>query len=99
VKRSFTIQVLVPSGPTPKPTTKPTPKPTPTPTSESGTKPVVKVTVLNRVLTVSVTGAAAAVTINGAKAKVGKNTLKPGLYIVIVSIAKKIVFSKTYRIK
>ncbi|MDP1712351.1 MAG: hypothetical protein Q8K86_07830 [Candidatus Nanopelagicaceae bacterium] len=99
VTRTFTIQVLVPSGPTPKPSTKPTPQPTTTPTSQPGTKPVVKVSVLNRVLTVSVTGASAAVTINGSKAKVGKNTLKPGLYIVIVSIAKKIVFSKTYRIK
>lgn len=105
VKRTFTIQVLVPSGPTPKPTpttkptTKPTPKPTSTPTSQPGTNPVVKVKVLKRVLTVSVTGAAAIVTINGSKAKLGKNTLKPGLYIVIVSIAKKIVFSKTYRIK
>lgn len=102
-KRTFTIQVLVPSGPTPKPTAKPTPKPTPkpttTPTAQPGTNPIVKVNILKRVLTVSVTGAAATVTINGSKAKIGKNTLKPGLYIVIVSIAKKIVFSKTYRIK
>jgi len=99
VKRTFTIQVLVPSGPTPKPTTKPTATPSPTPTSQPGAKPVVKVSVLNRVLTISVTGANATATINGSKANIGKNTLKPGLYIVIVSIAKKIVFSKTYRIK
>lgn len=101
VKKIFTIQVLVPSGPTPKPTptTKPTAKPTTEPTIAPSANPVVKVSVLNRVLTVSVTGASATVTINGAKARVGKNTLKPGLYIVIVSIAKKIVFSKTYRIK
>jgi len=97
ITRTFTIQVLVPSGPTPKPT--PTTKPTTEPTTAPSANPVVKVSVLNRVLTVSVTGASAAVTINGAKARVGKNTLKPGLYIVIVSIAKKIVFSKTYRIK
>ncbi|MFA5918936.1 MAG: hypothetical protein WC800_05315 [Candidatus Nanopelagicaceae bacterium] len=96
-KKTFTIQILVPSGPTPKPTTKPTPQPTST--AQPGSNPVVKVKVLKRVLTVSVSGASATVTINGAKAKIGKNTLKPGLYIVIVSISKKIVFSKTYRIK
>ena len=103
VKRTFNIQVIVPSGPTPKPTKKPSAKPsvkpTPNVTSRSRAKPIVKVTVLKRVLTISVTGAKATATINGSKAKVGKNTLKPGLYIVIVSIAKKIVFSKTYRIK
>lgn len=99
VTRTFTIQVLVPAGPTPKPMTKPTATPTPTATSQPGTNPVVKVSVLNRVLTISVTGAKATATINGSQANIGKNTLKPGLYIVIVSIAKKIVFSKTYRIK
>ena len=88
VKRTFTIQVLVPTGPSPAPT--PTTKP-----DLSG----ITVTLSPGAITVAVATASAVVTINGAKAKIGKNTLKPGLYIVIVSIAKKIVFSKTYRIK
>ena len=88
VTKRFTVQVLVPAGPTP----------TPTPTTPS-TAPIVKVTVLARVITVAVTGGKATVTINGAKAKVGENTLKPGLYIVLVSIGNKIVFSHTYTIR
>ncbi|MBI3429733.1 MAG: hypothetical protein HY050_06735 [Actinobacteria bacterium] len=102
VKRTFTIQVLVPTGPspTPKPTStaKPTTKPTSGPTTKPGA-PGISVALSPGAITVVVTAASAKVSIDGVTAKVGKNKVKPGLHIVIVTISGKIVFSKTYNVK
>lgn len=89
ISKTFTVQVLA------APVVKPTPKPTPTPVQ----KPSLKVTVAKRVITVSVIGATATATINGVKAKVGKNTVKAGKRTVQVKIAGKVVYKKTFTIK
>ncbi len=93
--------------PTPTVTAKPTPsataKPTPAPSVNPIAKPVVTVTVLKRVITISVTKAAAGAkvtaTINKVAAKIGKNTVTAGIKTVVVKIAGKVVYTRGLTIK
>lgn len=85
IVKKFTIQVL--AAPVVK-------NPVVTPT----VKPVIKVTAAGRVITVVVTGASAKVKISGVTAKVGKNTVRAGKRTVIVTIADKVVYKKTFTI-
>ena len=88
---------------TAKPTPSATVKPIPAPTVKPIAKPVVTVTVVKRVITISVTKAAAGskvtATINKVAAKIGKNTVKPGIKTVVVKIAGKVVYTRGLTIK
>ena len=88
---------------TAKPTPSATVKPIPAPTVKPIAKPVVTVTVVQRVITISVTKAAAGskvtATINKVAAKIGKNTVKPGIKTVVVKIAGKVVYTRGLTIK
>ena len=91
-----------PSGsPTPKPTISPSsiPKPTTSPTSQLAPKPTLKVTAIARVITIASTKPKTKVTIDGVSAKVGSNAVKPGARSVVVSVAGKVVYRKTFSIK
>ena len=91
-----------PSGsPTPKPTISPSsiPKPTTSPTSQLASKPTLKVTAIARVITIASTKPKTKVTIDGVSAKVGSNAVKPGARSVVVSVAGKVVYRKTFSIK
>lgn len=96
--------------PTPKPTATPTPKPTPTvkptptpsPTTTSTKPPVnqtIKVSAKGRVITVVAIGVKALVFINGKPGKVGKNTVKPGIASIVITIADKVVYRRVFTIK
>lgn len=61
-------------------------------------EPSVSVKLKGRVLTVSVVGASAKVTINGSKAKVGKNKVGPGTRKVIVTSGGERIFNKTFKV-
>jgi len=61
--------------------------------------PVIKVTALKRIITISVTGAIAQVTIDGRAAKIGANTVKAGTHSVVVWIKGKATFTKVFSIK
>lgn len=102
------VVVVTPSpAPTVKPSPSPTPtvKPTPTPTATVHpiATPVVTVSVAKRVITISVAKAAAGAkvtaTINKVAAKIGKNTVKPGIKTVVVKIAGKVVYTRGLTIK
>jgi hypothetical protein len=86
---------------TPKPTISPsaTPKATAPPTSQPAPKPTLKVTAIARVITIASTKPKTKVTIDGASAKVGSNAVKPGARSVVVSVAGKVVYRKTFSIK
>ena len=91
-----------PSGsPTPKPTISPSsiPKPTTSPTSQLASKPTLKVTAIARVITIASTKPKTKATIDGVSAKVGSNAVKPGARSVVVSVAGKVVYRKTFSIK
>ena len=96
--------------PTPSPTPTPTPTasvpvaPTPTPVPSATkapvvAKPIVKVTALKRVITISVKGTIATLTINGKAAKLGKNTVKIGTNKVVVKVGSTVIYSKSFKIK
>ncbi len=103
--------VVVTPSPAPTPTVKPSPsptptvKPTPTPTATVHpiATPLVTVSVAKRVITISVAKAAAGAkvtaTINKVAAKIGKNTVKPGIKTVVVKIAGKVVYTRGLTIK
>ena len=102
------VVVVTPSpAPTVKPSPSPTPtvKPTPTPTATVHpiATPLVTVSVAKRVITISVAKAAAGAkvtaTINKVAAKIGKNTVKPGIKTVVVKIAGKVVYTRGLTIK
>lgn len=61
--------------------------------------PVIKVGALGKVITVSVKGAVAKVSIDGVAAKIGANKVKAGARKVSISIAGKLVYSKTFNVK
>lgn len=61
-------------------------------------KPSVSVKLKGRVLRVSVVGASAKVTINGSKAKVGKNKVGPGTRKVVVTSGGERIFNKTFKV-
>jgi hypothetical protein len=61
--------------------------------------PVIKVSAVKRVITISVTGAAAQVTIDGRAAKIGANTVKAGNHSVVVWIKGKASYTKVFAIK
>lgn len=86
---------------TPKPTISPsaTPKATAPPTSQSAPKPTLKVSAIARVITIASTKPKTKVTIDGMTAKVGSNAVKPGARSVVVSVAGKVVYRKTFSIK
>ena len=86
---------------TPKPTISPsaTPKATAPPTSQPAPKPTLKVSAIARVITIASTKPKTKVTIDGMTAKVGSNAVKPGARSVIVSVAGKVVYRKTFFIK
>ena len=86
---------------TPKPTISPsaTPKATAPPTSQPAPKPTLKVSAIARVITIASTKPKTKVTIDGITAKVGSNAVKPGARSVIVSVAGKVVYRKTFSIK
>jgi uncharacterized protein YjdB len=100
--------------PTPTPTVKPTPTPspkpkvTPTPTAKPTPRPAVtkpavnqtiKVTDRGRVLTVVAIGVKALVFINGKPGKVGKNTVKPGIASIVITINDKVVYRRVFTIR
>jgi hypothetical protein len=99
--------------PTPTPTAKPTPtvKPTPTPTPTANPTPpvkptptpavnaTIKVTAKGRVLTVVAIGVKALVFINGKPGKVGKNSVKPGIASIVITIDDKVVYRRVFSIK
>lgn len=62
-------------------------------------KPVVKVSAVGRVISISVLGAAAQVTINGKKVKAGSIKVGPGSRLVKISIGGQSVYSRTFKIK
>ena len=86
---------------TPKPTISPsaTPKATAPPTSQPAPKPTLKVSAIARVITIASTKPKTKVTIDGMTAKVGSNAVKPGARSVVVSVAGKVVYRKTFSIK
>ncbi|MCX6429586.1 MAG: hypothetical protein NTX12_01170 [Actinobacteria bacterium] len=63
------------------------------------TAPVIKVTAVKRVITVSVSGAVAQVTIDGRAVKIGANTVKAGTHSVVVWIKGKASYTKVFVIK
>ncbi len=87
--------------PTPTPTAKPTPTPTakPTPTQSPAINTTIKVTASGRVLTVVAIGVKALVFINGKPAKVGKNTVKPGIASIVITIDDKVVYRRVFTIR
>ena len=101
ISKTFTIEVIAPPvvKPTPKPTPSPTVKPTPKPTVKPVVKPMIKVGTFKRVITVVVTGATAKVTINGMRAKVGRNAVKAGKWSVVITINGDVVYAKILTIK
>ena len=92
---SASPQPTASGSPIPKPTTSLTPKPTFSPTP----KLTLKVTAIARVITIASTKPKTKVTIDGVSAKVGSNAVKPGARSVIVSVAGKVVYRKTFSIK
>lgn len=109
VQTTVTVRAATPSPtpkPTPPPTVKPTPastpsaKPTPAPTpSAPGVNATINATASGRVVTVVAIGVKALVWINGKPAKVGKNSVKPGLAAVVITINDKVVYRKNFAIK
>jgi hypothetical protein len=92
----------------PTPTPSPKPKVTPTPTAKPTPRPAVtkpavnqtiKVTDRGRVLTVVAIGVKALVFINGKPGKVGKNTVKPGIASIVITINDKVVYRRVFTIR
>lgn len=91
------INVNVVAATAPKPSVTPTPAPT-TPAGFA----VAGASLAGRVITVIVKNAANSqtkVTINGAAAKLGFNTVKPGKKTVVVTVAGKKIYTKTFTVK
>lgn len=99
VQATLTVAAATPK-PTPTPTPSASARPTPTPsaTLPATLKPVVKVTVMKRVINVAVKGSIVTVLINGKNKKLGNNTVKPGANTVIVKVDTTVIFNKTYKI-
>ncbi len=107
-----TLTVKAKASPTPTPTAKPTPTPTgkPTPTATPSASPTpspsapainatIRATASGRTVTVVAIGVKALVWINGKPAKVGKNTVKPGVAAVVITINDRVVYRKNFAIK
>jgi hypothetical protein len=94
ISKTFTVEVL--AAPVVAPTAKPTPKPT---TTKPAVNATIKVTASGRVLTVVAIGVKALVFINGKPGKVGKNTVKPGVASIVITIADKVVYRRVFTIK
>ena len=86
-----------------------TPTPSPTPSATATPKPSVpavtttalKVVVVKRVMTISVTGSKTGlrIRINGVNAKIGKNTVSAGTKTVIATLGTKVIYMKAFVIK
>lgn len=115
VQTTITVKAKPSPIPTPKPaptpsSTKPTPTPIPSPTLTAKSSPTptpstpainatIKASASGRVVTVVAIGVKALVWINGKPAKVGKNSVKPGLAAVVITIDDKVVYRKNFAIK
>jgi hypothetical protein len=104
VQAQVTVKPKATPSPTPKPTSTPTVKPTPTPSpTTTTTKPpvnqTIKVTASGRVITVVAIGVKALVFINGKPGKVGKNSVKPGIASIVITIDDKVVYRRVFTIK
>ena len=86
--------------PTPKPTVTPTPSVTPTPKpTKIPVVPTVTVKAVGRTLTISAKNGVVVAYINGKKANIGKNLVKPGNDLVVIEFQSRIIYSKVFTIK
>jgi hypothetical protein len=92
-------------SPTPTPKVSLTPKVSPTPTATSSSLtteavvPLVKAKLAGRNLAITVTGGKVVVTINGAPARIGANTMPIGNDLVIAEFNGKVIYSKIFTVK
>ena len=101
VQTTLTVTAKV-TGATPKPTVSPSASPTPKPTASPSTGSTsIKVSVSKRIMTIAVVGSTTGlkITINGAIAKIGKNTVKSGNKTVLATVGTKVIYMKTFKIK
>ncbi len=69
------------------------------PPTVSSALPIIRATASKRVITISISGAVAQVTIDGSPAKIGANAVTPGTHSVVVWITGKAVYTKVFFIQ